>query len=517
MIRSYIKTAIRNFQRHAGYAFINVAGLACGLTAAILILLWVNDELKYDSFHENSNSLYKVWHNSNYTDGTIKTFPSTPSPLAVTASLEIPEIEYAVRMDWGSQLLFTHEQISLMQHGIWADPNLFKAFTFPITKGNADKALPDNNSVAISEKLASVYFPNENAIGKIITVSEQWEVKVTAVFKDVPGHSSLQFDFVLPFETWAQGRPWMDGNWEISSNQTFVKLREDASVDEVNKKLDAIVKKNCGACLVSPFLQLYKDVHLYSNFTDGKPDGGSIEYVRAFSLVAFFILVMACINFMNLATARSSTRSREVGVRKVIGAQRTGLVIQFLGESLVISVLSMIVALSAVQLLLPVFNTLTNKTVALTFQPSVIAALVGIVLGTGILAGSYPAFFLSSFKPAAVLKGNITLAGGEAWVRKGLVVFQFALAVMLITGSIVIYEQIQFIRTKNLGLNRDNVLILDLRGGVNKNLEAFKTEVLRLPGVEGISAGTDFPFDVQNTTSDPVWPGKEKIRLSRLK
>lgn len=510
MIKSYFKTAIRNFQRHLGYAIINVAGLACGLTATMFILLWVNDELKYDSFHKNSDTLYKVWHNSVYTDGTIKTFPSTSAPLVPAAKEQIPEVEYATRMDWGMELLFAADGVSLMQKGIWADPDLFKMFTFPIVRGSADKPLPDDNAVAISEKIASIYFANEDPIGKMFKVSEQLDVKVTAVFQDVPSNSSLQFDFVLPFETYAKGRPWMFANWEVSSNQSFIKLRDGASAEAVNEKLTALVKKNCDACLVHPFLQLYKDFHLYSEFTNGKQDGGKIEYVRAFSLVAVFILLMACINFMNLATARSSTRSREIGVRKVIGAQRRNLVVQFLGESLMISFLSMIIALSAVQLVLPLFNTLTQKSVVLELEPSVILTLTGIVLVTGILAGSYPALFLSSFKPVSVLKGKTHSPGGEAVVRKVLVIFQFGLSVILIAGSIVIYNQIQFIRTKNLGLNRDNVLRMDLRGGVQKSLEAFKTEALNCPGVSGISAVADIPFDVQNTTSDPVWPGKRE-------
>lgn len=510
MIQNYFKTALRHFRRNFGYTLLNVAGLSCGLAATILILLWVNDELKYDSFHKNGNTLYKVWHNSLYTDGTIKTFPSTPALLAVAAKEEIPEIEYAVRMDWGMQLLFASDDISLMQQGIWADPDFFKVFTFPVVNGNPVDPLPDENSVAISRKLATIYFGIENPLGKLFKVSENVDMKVTAVFENVPSNSSLQFDFVLPFQTLAKGRPWMLQNWEVSSNQTFVKLRDGANPENVNTKLSALVRKNCDACLVNPFLQLYKESHLYSNFTDGKQDGGRIEYVRAFFIVAVFILLMACINFMNLATARASTRSREVGVRKVIGAQRNSLVVQFMGESFLISALSMMVALSTVQLALPLFNMLTHKSVVLTPEPESILTLIGIVLITGVLAGSYPALFLSGFKPAVILKGSLHPSGSEALVRKGLVILQFTLSTILIATSIVIYNQIEFIRTKNLGLNRENVLSMDLRGGIQKNLDSFKAEALSQPGILGISAVTDLPFNVNNTTSDPIWPGKQK-------
>ena len=222
MIKNYFKTAIRNFQRHAGYTTINVAGLSCGLVSTIFILLWVSDEISYDSFHKNKNTLYKVWHNSIYTDGSIKTFPSTPAPLVPAAKEQIPEVEFAARMDWGSELLFAVDEISLMQQGVWADPDIFKMFTFPIVLGSEDKPLPDGNSVAISEKMASIYFANEDPIGKSFQVSDQFDVKVSAVFKDIPANSSMQFNFVLPFETYAKDRPWMMANWEVSSNQAFI-------------------------------------------------------------------------------------------------------------------------------------------------------------------------------------------------------------------------------------------------------------------------------------------------------
>ena len=518
MLRNYFKTALRNFQRHLGYTAINIAGLSVGLATAVFIMLWVTDELSYDSWHKNSATLYKVWHNSTYTDGSIKTYPSTPAPLAPAAKSEIPEIEYSIRMDWGSELLFEHQKKSFMESGIWADPDLFKMFTFPIVKGNADNPMPDDHSIAISEKLAKKYFADENPIGKVFTVSEDLDVKVTSVFEDVPANSSLQFDVVLPFSAYEKARPWMLGMWGNSGNQTFIKLHENASVAEVNKKLATLVSKNCKECLVSPFLQLYKDFHLYSSFKDGKPDGGAIEYVRIFSAVAVFILLIACINFMNLATARSATRSREVGVRKVIGAERKNLIVQFLGESFVISIVSMILALATVQLLLPYFNLLTNKNVSFDFlNETFVIGLIAVVIFTGIFSGSYPAFFLSSFKPASILKGGIHAVKGEGFVRKGLVVFQFSLAVILISVSIIVYKQVQFIRTKDLGFDRNNIVEIDLRGGIQKNIEAFKAEASRYPGIVSISATTDYPFSVDNTTSDPVWPGKNQDEVIPFK
>ncbi len=518
MLKNYFNIAIRNFRRYLGYTMINVAGLAVGLATVIFILLWVTDEMSYDSFHKNKDTLYRVWHNAHYSDGSIKTFPSTPAPLGPAAKSEIPEIEYATRMDWGSELLFEYEKNSFMESGMWADPDLFKIFTFPILKGDPQNPMPGGHDIVISEAMAKKYFGTENPIGKIFRVSEELDVKVTGVFQNVPANSSLQFDFVLPFSTYEKARPWMDGNWENAGSQTFMKLYENASAAEVNSKMSALVKNNCQACLSDPFLQPYQDFHLYSNFKDGKQDGGAIEYVRIFSAVAVFILLIACINFMNLATARSATRCREVGVRKVIGAQRKSLIFQFIGESLVISVISMVIALALVQLLLPIFNTLTNKHIGFDFSNlNIILALVGVVIFTGVFAGSYPAFFLSSFKPVSILKGSLKSGKGETFIRKGLVVFQFSLAAILISVSIMVYKQVQFIRLKDLGLNRDNILTMDLRGGVQKNIDAFKTEALRLPGIISLSTTTDYPFDVQNTTSDPVWPGKSKEELIPFK
>jgi len=518
MLKNYFNIAIRNFRRYFGYTIISVAGLAVGLATAIFILLWVSDETSYDSFHKNKSTLYRVWHNAQYSDGSIKTFPSTPAPLGPAAKSAIPEIEYATRMDWGSELLFEHEKNSLMESGMWADPDFFKIFTFPILKGNAENPMPGAHDMAISEAMAKKYFADEDPIGKVFRISGQLDVKVTAVFQNVPANSSLQFNFILPFETYEKQNPWMEGKWGNSGSQTFIKLHETASVEEVNNKMSALMKKNCTDCLVDPFLQLYEEFHLYSNFKDGKQDGGAIEYVRIFSSVAIFILLIACINFMNLATARSTTRSREVGVRKVIGAQRKNLVIQFLGESLVISMISMVIALALVQLFLPYFNTLTNKNIGADFFDfNIVLMLVGVVLFTGVFAGSYPALFLSSFKPVSILKGNLQSVKGEKFIRKGLVVFQFSLAVILISVSIMVYKQVHFIRSKDLGFNRDNILTMDLRGGVQKNIDAFKTEALRLPGIRSLSVTTDYPFDVQNTTSDPVWPGKSEDEIIPFK
>ncbi|HZB12212.1 MAG TPA: ABC transporter permease, partial [Chryseolinea sp.] len=245
MFKNYFNVAVRNFRRYFGYTIINVAGLAVGLATAIFILLWVADEMAYDSFHKNKSTLYRIWHHAKYSDGSIKTYPSTPAPLAPTAKAEIPEIENAIRMDWGASLLFEHKNKSLMESGVWADPDLFKIFTFPILKGDPSNPMPGPYDVAISESMAKKYFGDENPIGKGFRVSEEIDAKVTAVFQDIPKNSSMQFDFVLPFETFEKARPWMQGKWGNSGNQTFIKLHENSSAEVVNKKMAALVTKNC--------------------------------------------------------------------------------------------------------------------------------------------------------------------------------------------------------------------------------------------------------------------------------
>jgi ABC-type antimicrobial peptide transport system permease subunit len=510
MLKNYFKTTLRNFQRHIGYTAINIAGLAVGMATSIFLFLWINDELSYDAFHKNKDTLYQMLHHAKYTDGTIETFTSTSAPFAEVVRAEIPEVEYAVRADWGSSLLFNYEDVSFLEYGYYTDKGFLNMFSYNIIEGNAANPVPDINSIAISKKLADKYFPKQNAIGKIFKVDRKYDMKVTAVFEDVPLNSSMRFDFILDFERYAQEREWMK-NWGNSTNQTFIKLHASASPETVNEKLAKLFAKNCEGCFITPFLHAYKDLRLFGNYKNGKQDGGRIEYVRAFSVVAIFILLIACINFMNLATARSATRSREVGVRKVIGAQRSSLVIQFIGEAVLISFISLLLAITFVELGLPFFNMITEKNITLHLSdPIILTGLLSITILTGVLAGSYPAFVLSSFQPISVLKGNkVSLLSG-AGLRKSLVVFQFAISAVLISGSIMVNEQIQYIRNKNLGFDRKNIITSSLWGSIGKNIEAYKIEAMRHPGVISISTAQHNPFDVQNSTTDPIWPGKQK-------
>ncbi|MEO8474025.1 MAG: ABC transporter permease [Chryseolinea sp.] len=509
MLRNYLKTTIRNLFRYKSYTFINVFGLTIGLAASILILLWVMDEMSYDQFHKNPR-LYRVVSNAEYSDGKIETGWSTPMKLADGMQREIPEVDQTMRISWNATMLVKLGGKSTIEDGFYADSSMFSMFSFPIIAGDKKNPLPSIKSIAVSKKLADKFFKGEDAIGKEINVDKRYDFTITSVFADVPTHSSLKFDFVIPFTIWEQENKWA-GNWGNSSMQTFVTLKPGSDDVLVNEKISGMIKKNCTECISNPMLFPYKKMRLHSEFLNGKSVGGRISYVMSLSVVALIILLIACINFMNLSTARSATRSLEVGIRKSIGAQRSGIIAQFIGESMLLTVIAMIFALTIVELILPLFNAITDKSISPDYgDGQFLMIIVSVTLLTGVVAGSYPAFFLSSFKPAVVLKGNMgtSLSGGG--LRKALVIMQFVASTVLIVGSIVVYNQITFIRNINIGFDRTNVVALSQYEGFVKNSAAFKNELLQFPNIKAVAVAGHNPFDVSNTTTDPVWPGKAK-------
>ena len=420
MLRNYFLTAFRGFLRQRSYSFINLSGLAVGLTCSIFIFLWVVDEVSFNDFHPDRDRIYQVLENQTYSGNKIYTFAATPGILAEALKQELPEIEYSSRMSWGERMLFNYEDKSIYEQGHYADPSFFKVFNFQIIDGDKENPLPDNNSVAISQKTAKKYFGDENAVGKIFRINNEFDCKVTVVFQDIPANSSIETDFIIAFDrTFREpGNKWM-GDWDSNGVQTYVKLLEPGQQSAVDEKIKGFVKKRKEGSVVEFFLFPMTDWRLYGNYEGGKPAGGRITYVRAFSLVAVFVLVIACINFMNLATARAANRSREVGVRKVVGAQRKSLIAQFIGESLLMTFVAMLISLLLVHLLMPYFNDLTGKHISIDYsQPLIPLTLLSILLVTGFVSGSYPAFFLSAFQPAAVLKGN-TGAAFAAESRSG--------------------------------------------------------------------------------------------------
>lgn len=511
MLRNYLLTALRSFLRQRSYSFINLSGLAIGLACSIFIFLWVMDEMSYDNFHPDGDRIYQIMENQTYSGNKIFTFMATPGLLAEALKQEIPEVEFASRASWGDRILFNYEDKSIYEEGSYADPSIFRIFNFPIIDGDRNNPLPDNNSIAISKTIARKYFKDENPIGKVFRLNNSFECKVTAVFEDIPENSTLQFKYVIAFDRifHEKGNEWMS-DWGSNGLQTFVKLNKGGVQTAVDGKIKEFVKKRNEGSVVDLFLFPIDQWRLYNNFEGGKQAGGRITYVRAFTIVAIFILVIACINFMNLATARAANRSREVGIRKVVGAHRRSLILQFIGESMIMAFISFVIALLLVHLLLPFFNELTGKKIFIDYaNPVITVSLAGIMLFTGLLAGSYPAFFLSAFQPASVLKGNLSAAFSGAALRKLLVVFQFSMSVALIICALVVYRQINYIRTKNLGFDRENILYFTRYEGVEKSFESFRSELLQSPLIKGVASSSQLPMEVGSSTG-AEWDGKSK-------
>ncbi|OOG77874.1 ABC transporter permease [Algoriphagus sp. A40] len=506
MWKNYLKTSFRNLLRQRGYTLINVLGLTSGIAVSIFILLWILDEVSYDRFLSKSDRIYSVMVNSTLPDRSISTHPVPPARLKDVLLDEIPEIETATRYSFETAMLVKNQTEGFNETGIFADSAFFEVFSFPFSIGSSENHARELNSIVISEALAEKLFPGENPMGKTLSLNQNLELTVGGVFENVPENSSLQFDFVVPFELYLKENPWMQ-NWQAGGSRTAVLLGENNP--NPDSKIAGLIKSNCAECTGIPFLFPYEKVRLHGEFENGLSVGGRIQQVYLFGAVALLILLMACINFINLATARAGTRGREVGIRKSIGANRGELILQFVLESVLLSWIALIFAVLLVQLLLPFFNELTGKAVSLELgNPVFLLSLVAITLLTGLLSGSYPALVLSGFNPIKVLKGDSRSLLSGSGLRRVLVVAQFAASAILVVGSIAVHQQITFISERNLGFDRENVLVIDQNEGIVKNYTGIKNDLLQLPGVSSIAFGGNSIFTVPITTSDPVWPGK---------
>lgn len=506
MWKNYLKTSFRNLLRHRGYTLINIVGLTSGIAVSIFILLWILDEVSYDRFLTDGDRIYSVMVNSTLPDGSISTHPVPPARLKDVLLDEIPEVEEATRYSFETAMLVKNQIEGFNETGIFADSAFFRVFSFPFSIGASENHAREPNSIVISEGLAEKLFPQENPIGKTLSLNQNLELTVGGVFENVPENSSLQFDFVVPFGLYLNENPWMQ-NWQSGGSRTAVLLRENSP--NPNSKIAGLIRAHCAECSSVPFLFPYQKLRLHGSFENGVNVGGRIQQVYLFGAVALLILVMACINFINLATARAGTRGREVGIRKSVGANQSELILQFILESVLLSWIALIFALLLVQLFLPFFNELTGKAVILELgNPVFLLALVTITLLTGILSGSYPALVLSGFNPIKVLKGDSRSLLSGSGLRRVLVVAQFAASAVLVVGSIAVYLQITYISERNLGFDRENVLVINQNEGIVKNYSGIKNDLLQLPGVSTIAFGGNSIFSVPITTPDPVWPGK---------
>jgi ABC-type antimicrobial peptide transport system permease subunit len=512
MLKNFLLVATRNFMRQRFYSFINIFGLSTGLASALFIFLWVNDEVKTDATFQDSDRLYRIVSNLKMGNGETLTWDITPGPLAEAITETVPEVELAVKtMNNGSNLLQVGDK-SFMERGIYADSLFFKLFDFKITNGVAYPL--DRSSIAISDKVAKSLFGNEDPIGRVVKIASRYDLEVKAVFANIERGSSMRFDYILPMEIYRaeRGNGW---NWGNYDHPLYVKLREGASPEEVIKKINDTEERRVKALgtgdgsNVDFYIMPLKDYYLNSHFENGVPVGGRIQYVKIFSVVALFIVLIACINFMNMATARAVQRAKEVGIRKVVGAQRVSLITQFIGESIVTTLISMIVALGIVYALLPSFNEVVSKRIVMDLSdPWLVISCVVIVLTAGLVAGSYPAFFLSSYKPASVLKGTIAAGFRGAALRKTLVVFQFALTVIMIASALVVQRQVEFIRNKNLGYDRKGLMNFFANGDVHSKFDAFRIEAEKIPGVQMVSRSDNSLVQVNNQNRSVEWPGR---------
>ena len=491
MFKHNLLIIFRNFKRHKSTFFINVVGLSSGLACVLFIYLWVNDEYSFDRYHIKDKNLYQVMNNIN-TDKGIETKYESPFQLAEAVPAQMPEVEYAVTVTpdrFFPKFTLTGNDKGVKGTGKFAGKDFFRIFSYQLIAGDPAVVLTTKNSVVLSESTAQRLFKSTDIIGKTISTEiPGFKVNgtVSGVFKDISVNSSERFDFVLPFDN-LKAAMGMPAGWGAEPFKTYLTIKNDVDIGRFNTKLTKYVAINAGNNDRTFFLKHFSDNYLYSRYENGIEEGGRIEYVKLFSLIAVFILIISCINFMNLSTARAEKRVKEVGIKKAIGVDKKFLIVQYLGESLMMTFISLILALIVVILLLPQFNIIIEKNLVLHFDTQLCLMLAVITLVTGILAGSYPALYLSGFKAAVVLKGQFSSSIGELWTRKGLVVFQFSLSIIFIVSILVFYKQIEYIQNKNLGFDKNNVVSFEAQGEAGQHPDAFINEVKQLPGVEKAS------------------------------
>lgn len=502
MLRNYLKTAFRSLWKSKGFSAINIIGLAIGLSTCLLILIFVMDELSYDRYNVKADRIYRV-------DGDIKfggnhfILAVAPAPAGPALRRDYPEVEKEVRFRMqGGRLVKKGDQNIQEDAMIFADSTLFDVFTLPMIAGDPHTALVDAHTVVITERMAKKYFNAVDVVGRTLMINDTIPYKVTGVILDIPAQSHFHYDFFLSMTELAEAK--RNEEWLSNNFNTYIVLREGTDPKKFEAKLKQLIYKYIAPLLRQAVNQSVEDffkagnsvsfsltpltaIHLHSNKTAELDANGSIQYVYIFTAVALFILLIACVNFMNLSTARSSNRAKEVGIRKVLGSLRGNLVTQFMLESILLSFISMLLALGLAYLLLPVFNELSGKqmVIGLFSRVWLVPAMLALVLVVGVLAGSYPAFFLSAFRPIAVLKGNVAAGFKTGWLRNSLVVFQFGISIFLLVGTAVIYRQLGYIHNRELGFNREQVMIVDNTWHLGNDVRAFKEKLLKLPGVEG--------------------------------
>lgn len=516
MFKNYLIAAIRHIRQSKTYSFLNFFGLAVGVACAGLIFLWVEDEMNYDQHYANRETLAQVLTNQTY-EGTTRTFRSTPGPLAPALKREVPGIANAARTA-KDRLLFNIDEKSIYNLGLYVDSSFFSMFTPQFIQGNAENAFSGLHSIVITERMAEQLFgKGQEVVGQTIRVNNEQDFIITGVVANSPSNTTIEFDWLSPWANYEKKNDWLE-YWQANSPFTYVQLSKRASLEEITDKIADFIHQKAPETETQLVMLGMKDWRLRSNFVDGKQSGGRIEFVRLFAIIAWIILIIACINFMNLSTARSAKRSREVGVRKVLGAGRKSLVLQFMGEAMIMAFISVILGIIFIQLALPFFNAMLGSELAIGLnQPGHWLAALAIALFCGIVAGSYPAFYLSSFNPIYVFKGLKLKTGGSAMIRRALVGFQFTISITLIICTILVYQQVKHVKNRDLGYDKSNLVEIPVTGNIKNNFSVLRQQLLATGIVENSAVCNTRPLQTANNTSGFEWESKapdSKILIS---
>ncbi|MEL6591075.1 MAG: ABC transporter permease [Bacteroidota bacterium] len=513
LIKNHVKIAGRNLFRQKGYSLISIGGLAIALAVTLLMLLWVQDEWSIDKFHANGDRLFLLKRTVPQADGSLIVEDKIPYLLLQAAQNELPEVEGFIPLGWEEEMTLNAGEKTFRAKGTSSNAAFFEAFSFPILAGKVEELAEGQPTIAISKSLANKFFGDEwssSAIGASIDMNGLDTFAISAVYEDFPENSSIQQDFVYSFHTFLARFEWME-YWENSGSEGALLLTEGADPNEVSQKLEKLYQSHLEGDLMDGCIaQKFADNYLYGQFDEqGKAVGGRIEYVQMFGLAALLLLIISCINFVNLATARASKRAKEVGVRKTIGASKRSLVYQFMVEAGVITLLSIGLALLLAQLALPQVQLITEKMLQFDYTAPIFWGSIGaIMLITTLLSGTYPAFVLSSFRPTEVLKRKIKRKSKGIGLRKGLVITQFVLALLLVVSAFVIKEQVQYIQDKNLGISKDNLITIERGAEISDNYRVLREELLKAPGIEQVTIGPSSPLDIPSSTTGVSWPGK---------
>jgi putative ABC transport system permease protein len=510
MLKNYFKIAWRNLFRNKSFSFTNVLGLTIGITCTILILLWVQDEVGYNRFHSNYSTIYKVMATRNF-NNQIFTDENMVLPLARSIETDVPQVKQAVVTTHRYPTILTYGDTKLKKQGYTVSEHFFNIFSWKFLKGNAATALSDPSSVVLTQSAATAFFGKEDPMNKMVRVDNSREAKVTAIVDDPPRNSSFQFDYIFPFNYSEDNVKTSMNEWGNSSWTVFFQTVPDADVETLNKNINQVkyVHDPNDKKVSSYFAFPMSKWRLYSDFKDGKNIGGMIQYVKLFAEVALIILLIACINFMNLSTARSEKRAKEVGVRKTLGSNKKQLIAQFFVESMILTIIAFVLSILSVFLLLPAFNTLVDKQLVLDLtKPAFWLLSVAIIVITGLVAGSYPALYLSSFNPIKVLKGTILAGKAAVLPRRILVVFQFVISVLLISGTIIVYQQIKHVRNRDIGYDPNNLIMIPNTSDIQKNFTVIKEELLKTGKVNSVTRTFSPITEIWWKSPSPDYEGK---------